>query len=253
MRPTITWALGNGEPDQGVCAAPFPQFAVRSTASSARTRGPNPRPAASSRRLMASVGRFGQAARGGSGAPSPVGEDRSTPPDGRRLSAGEIRNPSPRIASCLLECVKRTPTLPDLSARSRPRGGARAYLESIGGGSWLERTQGAGGSDAELLIEFAGRLCYRSWEPGLNPNVRKIRTDRGEYFGNLLASGHGSVLEHANFTLSSTMSRGSSPTSSFATGPGRRSAKRAFAMTASSTSACGSRLHSSPSTDRWSS
>jgi thymidylate synthase (FAD) len=31
--------------------------------------------------------------------------------------------------------------------------------------------------------------------------VRKIRTDRGEYFGNLLASGHGSVLEHANFTF----------------------------------------------------
>ena len=95
-------------------------------------------------------------------------------------------------------------TFPDVHLISRPAvdlEAVRAYLESVGGGSWLERAQGAGGSDAELLIEFAGRLCYRSWEPGLNPNVRKIRTDRGEYFGNLLSSGHGSVLEHANFTF----------------------------------------------------
>lgn len=78
----------------------------------------------------------------------------------------------------------------------------RAYLDGINGASWLERReQQSGGSDAELLVEFAGRLCYRSWEPKLNPNVRKIRTDRREYFANLIASGHGSVLEHANFTF----------------------------------------------------
>ena len=77
----------------------------------------------------------------------------------------------------------------------------RAYLNSIGGTSWLDKQERDGGSDAEALIEFAGRLCYRSWEPGLNPNVRKFRTDRREYFENLLASGHGSVLEHANFTF----------------------------------------------------
>jgi thymidylate synthase (FAD) len=76
-----------------------------------------------------------------------------------------------------------------------------AYLASVGGTSWLERREQSGGSDAELLIEFAGRLCYRSWEPGLNPNVQKIRTDQREYFANLLASGHGSVLEHASFTF----------------------------------------------------
>lgn len=79
----------------------------------------------------------------------------------------------------------------------------RAYLDSIGGASWLEVREGneKAGSEAELLIEFAGRLCYRSWEPGLNPNVRKIRSDQREYFENLLRSGHGSVLEHANFTF----------------------------------------------------
>ncbi len=42
--------------------------------------------------------------------------------------------------------------------------GLRGYLEAAGGASWLERRQG---SDAEALVEFAGRACYRSWEPGL--------------------------------------------------------------------------------------
>jgi thymidylate synthase (FAD) len=77
----------------------------------------------------------------------------------------------------------------------------RAYLSEVGGSSWLDQREQSAGSDAELLLEFAGRLCYRSWEPGLNPNVRKVRTDPKDYFANLLASGHGSVLEHANFTF----------------------------------------------------
>ena len=75
------------------------------------------------------------------------------------------------------------------------------YLKTVSGERWLELHGGEGASDAELLIEFAGRCCYRSWEPGLNPNVQRVRTDRGEYFANLLASGHGSVFEHASFTF----------------------------------------------------
>jgi thymidylate synthase (FAD) len=75
----------------------------------------------------------------------------------------------------------------------------RAYLEDVGGASWLDRRTGA--NDAELLVEFGGRLCYRSWEPGLNPNVTRIRDDQRRYFENILSSGHGSVLEHANFTF----------------------------------------------------
>ena len=42
---------------------------------------------------------------------------------------------------------------------------------------------------AELLVEFGGRACYRSWEPGLNPNVTRVRTDQREYFANILRSG----------------------------------------------------------------
>ena len=55
--------------------------------------------------------------------------------------------------------------------------------------------------DAELLVEFAGRACYRSWEPGLNANVTRVRTDRREYHENILRSAHGSVLEHASSSV----------------------------------------------------
>jgi thymidylate synthase (FAD) len=82
--------------------------------------------------------------------------------------------------------------------------GMRAYLEDVGGQAWLERCLGdADGSpnSGELLVEFGGRACYRSWEPGLNPNVSRVRTDKREYFANILRSGHGSVLEHANYSL----------------------------------------------------
>ncbi|RAD04008.1 thymidylate synthase (FAD), partial [Burkholderia multivorans] len=50
-------------------------------------------------------------------------------------------------------------------------------------------------------LEFSGRMCYRSWEPGLNPNVSRVRTDSASYLGNVISSQHGSVLEHANFTF----------------------------------------------------
>jgi thymidylate synthase (FAD) len=94
--------------------------------------------------------------------------------------------------------------------------GMRAYLQDVGGESWLElrlagetapESGGSGKSEqaqvnaGELLVEFGGRACYRSWEPGLNPNVSKIRTDRREYFANILRSGHGSVLEHASYSF----------------------------------------------------
>jgi thymidylate synthase (FAD) len=79
----------------------------------------------------------------------------------------------------------------------------REYLEDVGGESWLQLRTGGGEprNDAELLIEFAGRMCYRSWEPGLNRNVTRVRTDQQQYFANLLSSFHGSVLEHASYSF----------------------------------------------------
>ncbi|HEY2180918.1 MAG TPA: FAD-dependent thymidylate synthase [Solirubrobacteraceae bacterium] len=82
--------------------------------------------------------------------------------------------------------------------------GVRSYLADVGGESWLDRRleEGDGAPNGgELIVEFGGRACYRSWEPGLNPNVTKVRTDQREYFANILRSAHGSVLEHANYSF----------------------------------------------------
>jgi thymidylate synthase (FAD) len=95
-------------------------------------------------------------------------------------------------------------TTPQIFLIARPAvdfEGMLAYLQSVGGASWLEGRSTRGLADAELLVEFAGRACYRSWEPGLNPNVSKIRTDSRDYLTNLIASGHGSVLEHVSWTF----------------------------------------------------
>jgi thymidylate synthase (FAD) len=98
-------------------------------------------------------------------------------------------------------------TTPSVYLIARPSvdlDGMRAYLRDVGGESWLERREGEGEepiNGGELVVEFGGRACYRSWEPGLNPNVTRVRTDRREYFANILRSAHGSVLEHANYSF----------------------------------------------------
>ncbi len=51
--------------------------------------------------------------------------------------------------------------------------------------------------NGETLIELAGRICYESFEVGLNPNVTRIRLNPKDYFENLLRKGDGSVAEHA--------------------------------------------------------
>jgi thymidylate synthase (FAD) len=80
------------------------------------------------------------------------------------------------------------------------------YLEGVGGTAWLNRVRKAldppeSVPEGERLVEFMGRLCYRSWAPGLNPNVRKVREDSSAYLDNILRSAHGSVLEHVNYSF----------------------------------------------------
>jgi len=76
-----------------------------------------------------------------------------------------------------------------------------AYLHDVGGHTWLERLDRGELDGAQNLAELAGRICYRSWEPGLNPNVTRVRTDQDDYLGNILAATHGSVVEHATFNF----------------------------------------------------
>lgn len=87
------------------------------------------------------------------------------------------------------------------------------YLISIGAEEWLDRVSdktadgnrstasGKNLTDSELLVEYAGRRCYKSWAPGLNANVTKVREDSGLYLDNVLSSKHGAVLEHAQVTF----------------------------------------------------
>ena len=49
-------------------------------------------------------------------------------------------------------------------------------------------------TDGERLAEFAGRLCYMSQA---NPAKRNTR----DYLENIKKQGHGSVLEHANYSI----------------------------------------------------
>jgi len=97
-----------------------------------------------------------------------------------------------------------TPSVYLIARPSLDLDGLRGYLRDVGGESWLELRTGDGEEQlngGEMLVEFGGRACYRSWEPGLNPNVTRIRTDTREYFANILRSGHGSVLEHASYSF----------------------------------------------------
>lgn len=47
-------------------------------------------------------------------------------------------------------------------------------------------------SDGEMVVEFAGRQCYGSWKTG---------RDTPEYLGNIVETGHGSVLAQADYTF----------------------------------------------------
>ncbi len=76
-------------------------------------------------------------------------------------------------------------TEPVLTLLSRPSFTSPDHLPV----SWIGES-----TDGERLAEFAGRLCYMSQH---NPAKRETR----EYLENIKKQGHGSVLEHANYSI----------------------------------------------------
>jgi thymidylate synthase (FAD) len=74
---------------------------------------------------------------------------------------------------------------PKISLLARPSFQAPEHL----GVNWIGES-----TDGERLAEFAGRLCYMSQR---NPASRATR----EYLENIKKQGHGSVLEHATYSL----------------------------------------------------
>jgi thymidylate synthase (FAD) len=80
------------------------------------------------------------------------------------------------------------PTLyhePVITLLARPAFAAPPHLEV----QWMGES-----TDGERLAEFAGRLCYMSQH---NPAGRSTR----DYLENIKKQGHGSVLEHANYSV----------------------------------------------------
>lgn len=73
----------------------------------------------------------------------------------------------------------------------------QAYLAHVGAAEWGTDAS----SDAERLCEVYGRMCYRSFAPGLNPNVTRVREGNAKYLGHVIEVGHGSVLEHATINF----------------------------------------------------
>lgn len=74
--------------------------------------------------------------------------------------------------------------------------GLTSYLDELGA-PWWETDAPTG---AEALIEVGGRVCYRSFAVGLNPNVTRVREGNAPYLANVIKQGHGALLEHATDT-----------------------------------------------------
>ena len=80
----------------------------------------------------------------------------------------------------------------------------KQMLRTLGGPTalgWLSKTAPGAHSEGELLTEIAGRICYKSFGVGLNPNVTKIRQSSQDYIQNTLSKGDGSIFEHATCTF----------------------------------------------------
>ena len=90
-----------------------------------------------------------------------------------------------------------TPQIFHLANTSIDTEGHVGFLRSQEATDW--ETDSDTGS--EYLIEMAGRMCYKSWRPDLNPNVIRVRQGNKQYIGNILKQKHGSVLEHAYDTF----------------------------------------------------
>lgn len=80
------------------------------------------------------------------------------------------------------------------------REAVRQWLDYVGAENFVIPDETTASNPA-LLIALAAKRCYMSFEPGLNPNVTKVRENMVKYIDNILASGHGSVLEHSVYSF----------------------------------------------------
>lgn len=96
-------------------------------------------------------------------------------------------------------------SFPEISVRALARtqvdrDAVREWLDEMGADEFEIPSEEAV-SDPALLVALAAKQCYMAFQPGLNPNVNKVRKDMVEYLDNVLKQRHGSVMEHAVFTF----------------------------------------------------
>jgi len=87
----------------------------------------------------------------------------------------------------------REPRIFHVGQTSADETGIAEYLKYIAAPDW--KTDAATG--AEKVVEVMGRTCYMSFDKKLNPNLTRVREGSETYLKNILASKHGSVVEHA--------------------------------------------------------
>lgn len=80
------------------------------------------------------------------------------------------------------------------------RNAVREWLDEMGADEF-EIPSDEAITDPSLLVALAAKQCYMAFQPGLNPNVSKVRADMVDYLDNVLKQRHGSVLEHAVLTF----------------------------------------------------
>ena len=78
--------------------------------------------------------------------------------------------------------------------------GVVQWLDHIGGDAAMECLERVSGEDIEILIELLARRCYKSFAPGLNPNISRVRAESDVFHKNILKSRHGSVTAHGHVT-----------------------------------------------------
>lgn len=109
----------------------------------------------------------------------------------------------PMLHASVHRTAKGTPYLqePGVLVNAAPRtdlSGMRDFLEDFG--PELNFAQYLNDStklpDATQLVKVSGQACYASFSP-----KRTTNADADRYLDNILSSGHGSVLEHANYSL----------------------------------------------------
>ena len=116
---------------------------------------------------------------------------------------GQNQNNFPAIHAPVFKSAQSTPylTAPGVVLIAKPQielSGVKSFLEGFDPGlefsSYVDDPIAL--SSGAQLCKIAGQTCYASFSP-----KRTMNREAARYFKNIMESGHGSVLEHANFSF----------------------------------------------------